>query len=129
MRNDDICYLTAIEAAALFRKRKLSPVELLSAIIARAEQVNPKINCFADCYFDEALARASMRLLFLFPPATFHLAEYVDWDVFFSQQIYNIFLLLFFSFAPIKKPAPLVVFHPYHNASVHARGFASRCRS
>jgi Asp-tRNA(Asn)/Glu-tRNA(Gln) amidotransferase A subunit family amidase len=58
MRNDDICYLTAIEAAALFRKRKLSPVELLSAIIARAEQVNPKINCFADCYFDEALARA-----------------------------------------------------------------------
>ena len=58
MSNADICYLTAAEALSLFRKRKLSPVDLMKAIIARAEKVNPAINCFADRYFDEALAQA-----------------------------------------------------------------------
>ena len=33
-------------------------MELTKALIARAEKVNPKINCFADRYFDEALAQA-----------------------------------------------------------------------
>jgi Asp-tRNA(Asn)/Glu-tRNA(Gln) amidotransferase A subunit family amidase len=61
MTNDDICYVSASEALRLFKARKLSPVELLSALIGRAERVNPAINCFADRYFDEALdqARAS----------------------------------------------------------------------
>mgnify|MGYP000923946173 CR=1 FL=1 len=39
MSNDDICYLTATEALALFRKRKLSPVELTRALIDRAEKL------------------------------------------------------------------------------------------
>lgn len=58
MTNDDLCYITAHEALALFRTRKLSPVELTRALIARAETVNPKINCFADRYFEEAVAQA-----------------------------------------------------------------------
>jgi Asp-tRNA(Asn)/Glu-tRNA(Gln) amidotransferase A subunit family amidase len=58
MSNGDICYLGATEALALYRKKKLSPVEHLKALIARAERVNPRINCFADCYFEEALAQA-----------------------------------------------------------------------
>lgn len=58
MRNDDVCYLTAAEALRLFRKKKLSPVELAEALIERAGRVNPKINCFADRYHGEALARA-----------------------------------------------------------------------
>jgi aspartyl-tRNA(Asn)/glutamyl-tRNA(Gln) amidotransferase subunit A len=33
-------------------------VELMKALIARAERVNPKVNCFADRYFDEALEQA-----------------------------------------------------------------------
>ena len=56
--DEDLCYLPASEALALFRDRKLSPAELMRAIIARAEAVNPKINCFADRYFDEAMAKA-----------------------------------------------------------------------
>ena len=55
MTNDDLCYLTANEALKLFRARKVSPVELLKAQIARSEKVNPAINCFTDRYFDEAL--------------------------------------------------------------------------
>ena len=58
MTNDDLCYLSATDALKLFKKRKLSPVELAKALIARAEKVNPEINCLADRYFDEAIAQA-----------------------------------------------------------------------
>jgi amidase len=58
MSNDDICYLPATEVLKLFKTKKLSPVELLKALVARSEKVNPKINCFADRYHDEALAQA-----------------------------------------------------------------------
>ncbi len=58
MTNDDLCYLSATAAVQLFKSRKLSPVELLAALIARAEKLNPPVNCLADRYFDEALAGA-----------------------------------------------------------------------
>ncbi len=58
MTDDDICYVSATEALRLFRAKKLSPVELVTALIARAGRVNPAINCFADRYFDEALVQA-----------------------------------------------------------------------
>jgi Asp-tRNA(Asn)/Glu-tRNA(Gln) amidotransferase A subunit family amidase len=58
MTNDDLCYLTAQAALALFRKRDLSPVDLMSAVIARSDEINPQINCWADTYFDEAMAAA-----------------------------------------------------------------------
>ncbi|MEE2980594.1 MAG: amidase [Pseudomonadota bacterium] len=54
----DLWYLSATEAMALFRARALSPVELLEALIRRAEAVEPKINAFAFTYYDEALAKA-----------------------------------------------------------------------
>lgn len=58
MTNDDLCYLPATAALDLFRSRKLSPCELLAALIARTESVNPAVNCFADRYFEEAMAAA-----------------------------------------------------------------------
>ncbi len=58
MNRDDLCYVPAYRVLELFRARELSPVEFMQAIIARAEAVNPKINAFADSYFDEALAAA-----------------------------------------------------------------------
>ena len=45
----------AQEALALFKARKLSPVELMAAIIARAEAVEPKINAFTYTFFDRAM--------------------------------------------------------------------------
>jgi amidase len=54
----DLCYLSATQALDLFKARKLSPVELLSAYISRAEAVEPAINAFTDTYFDEAMAEA-----------------------------------------------------------------------
>ncbi len=55
---DDLHYLSAAEAIALFRARKLSPVELVGAVIERAEKVEPRINAFTDKHFDRALEQA-----------------------------------------------------------------------
>ena len=60
MNNDDLCYMSATEALAKFQARSLSPVELISAIIHRAEAIQETINPFADCYFDEALDAAKV---------------------------------------------------------------------
>ena len=54
----DLCYLSATEALARFRAGTLSPVELMEAVIDRAEAVEDRVNAFADTYFDEALAAA-----------------------------------------------------------------------
>ena len=58
MSDLDLCYLSATDALQLFKSRQLSPVELLETLIARAEQVEPKINAFAFTYYEEALAQA-----------------------------------------------------------------------
>ena len=58
MSDDDLCYLSASEALTLFASRKLSPVELLQAQIARTQKLQPQINAFTDTYFDEALKAA-----------------------------------------------------------------------
>jgi aspartyl-tRNA(Asn)/glutamyl-tRNA(Gln) amidotransferase subunit A len=42
----DLPFATIEEIARLFRKRKLSPVELTKLILARIEQLNPKLNAF-----------------------------------------------------------------------------------
>jgi Asp-tRNA(Asn)/Glu-tRNA(Gln) amidotransferase A subunit family amidase len=56
--SDELCYLSATEALAAFKARKLSPVELLQAVIARADAVEPKINAFPMKQYDRALAEA-----------------------------------------------------------------------
>jgi aspartyl-tRNA(Asn)/glutamyl-tRNA(Gln) amidotransferase subunit A len=54
----ELCYLPAAEALRLFRDRQLSPVELTEAVIARAESVEPRINAFAETYYEQALDQA-----------------------------------------------------------------------
>ena len=54
--SDDLHYLSATEALARFRDRSLSPVELLDAVIARAEEVEPTVNALCHELYE---ARAS----------------------------------------------------------------------
>jgi len=54
----DLCNLSAEEAIAAFKARRLTPVELMSAVIARIEAVNPAINAFTHTYFERALEQA-----------------------------------------------------------------------
>ncbi|TDJ35887.1 MAG: amidase [Gammaproteobacteria bacterium] len=58
MNDDDLCYVSATDALARFRARTLSPVELMEAIICRAESIAGTVNPFADRYFDETMERA-----------------------------------------------------------------------
>ncbi len=55
MADIELCYLSATEALERFRAKTLSPVELMVAVIARAEEVEPKINAFTFKYYDEAM--------------------------------------------------------------------------
>ena len=58
MTNVDLAYGSAIELLKLFKARTTSPVELLKILIYRSRNLNGKVNCLADCYFEEALAKA-----------------------------------------------------------------------
>jgi Asp-tRNA(Asn)/Glu-tRNA(Gln) amidotransferase A subunit family amidase len=55
----DLAYLSATNALRQFRSKTLSPLELLDAVIARAEEVEPSINAFTDTFFDEAREQAA----------------------------------------------------------------------
>ncbi len=66
MNDIELCFLSARDALALFRSRKLSPVELLKAQIARAEAVEPTVNALAHTFYEIALkvaARAEARYM------------------------------------------------------------------
>lgn len=54
----DLCYMTASEAIAKFTAKDLSPVDLVEAVIARSEQVNPKVNAYTYTFFDRARQQA-----------------------------------------------------------------------
>jgi aspartyl-tRNA(Asn)/glutamyl-tRNA(Gln) amidotransferase subunit A len=55
---DDLSYLSATAALARFRDGSLSPVDLLEALIARAEAVNPAVNAIAERLYGEARSAA-----------------------------------------------------------------------
>lgn len=55
---EDLVHLSATEALRLFARRELSPVELMRAVVERAEKVEPRINAFTERLFDEALEQA-----------------------------------------------------------------------
>jgi aspartyl-tRNA(Asn)/glutamyl-tRNA(Gln) amidotransferase subunit A len=56
----DLHYLTAAAARELFAARKLSPVELMAATIARIEDVDPVVNALPIRFFDQALQAARL---------------------------------------------------------------------
>ncbi len=54
----DLCYLPGLQALELFRRRELSPVDVLQAQVRRFEAVGAPLNAFTDTYFDDALEQA-----------------------------------------------------------------------
>jgi aspartyl-tRNA(Asn)/glutamyl-tRNA(Gln) amidotransferase subunit A len=58
MNATDLAYTPATELIARIRSKALSPVELTRAVLARIEQVNPRVNAFCTVTADAALAAA-----------------------------------------------------------------------
>jgi aspartyl-tRNA(Asn)/glutamyl-tRNA(Gln) amidotransferase subunit A len=58
MNDADLCYTSATELAAMIRAKKVSPVELTCAVLARIEKLNPVYNAFCTPTPEIALADA-----------------------------------------------------------------------
>jgi len=58
MTEEEICFAGLAELQALLRKRTLSPVELMQAVLARVERLEPRVNAFATLVAEPALEAA-----------------------------------------------------------------------
>lgn len=58
MNNTELCFTPATELAAAIRTRQLSPVEIMNAVLARIEALNPQLNAFLTVNGEGALAAA-----------------------------------------------------------------------
>jgi aspartyl-tRNA(Asn)/glutamyl-tRNA(Gln) amidotransferase subunit A len=65
MSDERLCWTPATELAALIRKKKVSPVEVLDAVLDRIERLNPKLNAFVTLTAEQARreAKAAERAL------------------------------------------------------------------
>jgi aspartyl-tRNA(Asn)/glutamyl-tRNA(Gln) amidotransferase subunit A len=61
----DLCWTSATELAALVRRKKVSPVEVVDAVLARIDKLNPRLNAYVLVLADEARrqAKAAERAL------------------------------------------------------------------
>jgi len=58
MNASDLCYTPATELSRLIRSKVLSPVELMEAVLARIERINPVINAYCTMTATEAMDEA-----------------------------------------------------------------------
>jgi amidase len=55
----DLCFLPAAEMVSAVKKKKLSPVEIVDALLARIERINPKVSAY--CTLVPEMARQAAR--------------------------------------------------------------------
>lgn len=67
-QDTDLAFASIEEVGKLFRKRKLSPVELTELMLARIERLNPKLNAYITVTAERALAQAKKTEAELFAP-------------------------------------------------------------
>ena len=68
MSDTELAFSSIDQIGKLFRKRKLSPVELTKFMLARIEQLHPKLNAYITVAADLALAQAKKAEAELFGP-------------------------------------------------------------
>lgn len=54
MQTDDLCYMPATEMAQAIRTKRVSPIEVVEAILARIEALNPLLNAYCTVMADQA---------------------------------------------------------------------------
>lgn len=68
MTDSDVAFASIEEIGSLFRKRKLSPVELTKLMLARIERLNPKLNAYLTVTDELAFAQAKKAEIELYAP-------------------------------------------------------------
>jgi aspartyl-tRNA(Asn)/glutamyl-tRNA(Gln) amidotransferase subunit A len=68
MTDTDLAFASIEEVARLYRKRKVSPVEVTKLMLARVEQLNPRLNAYITVTPELALAQAKKAESELFAP-------------------------------------------------------------
>ncbi len=68
MTDTDLAFASIQEIARLYRKRKVSPVEVTKLMLARIDQLNPKLNAYITVTAEVALAQAKKAEAELFGP-------------------------------------------------------------
>jgi amidase len=65
MNRGDLCFIPATDLVRLYRTRKASPLEVMHAVLARIDAVNPAVNAYVTVARESALAaaRAATRAL------------------------------------------------------------------
>jgi len=58
MSTSEIAYMPALEMTAAIREKKLSPVEVVDAILTRIDELNPKINAYCTLLPEDARKQA-----------------------------------------------------------------------
>lgn len=58
MKPADLCFTPATELARLYRARKVSPLEVMEAVLARIDEVNPRLNAYVTLARESALRAA-----------------------------------------------------------------------
>src|SRR5262245_66509714 len=54
----DLCFVPATALQRLYRTRRVSPLELMQAVLARIDAVNPRVNAYVTVVREAALAEA-----------------------------------------------------------------------
>ena len=55
----DLCFTPATELIRLYRARRVSPLEVMEAVLARIDAVNPRVNAYVTLARESALARSA----------------------------------------------------------------------
>ena len=58
MSNEELCFTPATELVRSIRAKRLSPVEIMQAVLERAQTLNPELNCICTPTYDVALQSA-----------------------------------------------------------------------
>ena len=58
MDTTDLCFTPATDLVELIRRKEISPVELMDAVLNRIARLEPKVNAFATLTYDAAMAAA-----------------------------------------------------------------------
>ncbi len=65
MANDELCWMSATELAGAIKRKKVSPLEVIEAVLARIEKLNPMLNAYCTVTAEAARrqAKAAERAL------------------------------------------------------------------